>query len=83
MSFPTDLEIAESANILPIKKIAEKLGIIEDDLEYYGKYKAKIPLQYIDEEKSKKAKKLSRGRNAGRSLRLAVVFSTPTIPYCM
>ena len=56
MSFPTDLEIAESANILPIKKIAEKLGIIEDDLEYYGKYKAKIPLQYIDEEKSKKAK---------------------------
>ena len=56
MSFPTDLEIAESANILHIKKIAEKLGIIDDDLEYYGKYKAKIPLKYIDEEKIKKAK---------------------------
>ena len=56
MSFPTDLEIAESANILHIRKIAEKLAIEEDDLEYYGKYKAKIPLHYINEEKIKKAK---------------------------
>ena len=56
MSFPTDLEIAESADILHIKKIAEKLGIAEDDLEYYGKYKAKIPLKYINAEKIKKAK---------------------------
>ncbi|MEC5158596.1 formate--tetrahydrofolate ligase [Chryseobacterium sp. MP_3.2] len=56
MSFPTDLEIAESATLLHIKKIAEKIGIAEDDLEYYGKYKAKIPLHYIDEEKVKSAK---------------------------
>lgn len=56
MSFPTDIEIAQSANILPIKKIAEKLNIHDDDLEYYGKYKAKLPLHYIDEEKVKKAK---------------------------
>ena len=56
MSFPTDLEIAESANIQLIKNIADKVGIDHDDLEYYGKYKAKIPLNYIDEEKIKKAK---------------------------
>ena len=56
MSFPTNIEIAESANILHIKKIAEKIGISEDDLEYYGKYKAKIPLSYIDEGKIKKSK---------------------------
>lgn len=51
MSFPTDLEIAEKADIQHIRKIAEKLNIAEDDLEYYGKYKAKVPLKYIDEEK--------------------------------
>ena len=56
MSFPTDIEIAESAKIQHIKNIAEKIGIAEDDLEYYGKYKAKIPLFYIDEEKVKKSK---------------------------
>lgn len=56
MSFPTDLEIAESASISHIKNIAEKIGIDNDDLEYYGKYKAKIPLKYIDEDKISKAK---------------------------
>ena len=56
MSFPTDIEIAESADIQHIKNIAEKIGITEDDLEYYGKYKAKIPLSYINEEKVKKSK---------------------------
>ena len=40
----SDLEIAQSANIKPIKEIAESIGILEDDLEYYGKYKAKINL---------------------------------------
>ncbi len=56
MSFPTDLEIAQSADIRHIREIAEKLNIAEDDLEYYGKYKAKIPLKYIDEEKIKQSK---------------------------
>lgn len=51
MSFPTDLQIAQDANIQPIKHIANQLSIDEDDLEYYGKYKAKIPLKYINEEK--------------------------------
>lgn len=56
MSFPTDLEIAQNAAIQPIRTIAEKLGIPEDDLEMYGRYKAKIPLSYINEEKIKNSK---------------------------
>ena len=38
----TDLEIAQQADIKPIKEIAKKLNINEDDLEFYGKYKAKV-----------------------------------------
>ncbi len=38
----TDIEIAQEAVKLPIKEVAESYGIIEDDLELYGKYKAKI-----------------------------------------
>lgn len=56
MKFPTDIEIAQSADIRPIKEIAAKIGIPEDDLEFYGKYKAKIPLKYINEEKIKSSK---------------------------
>ncbi len=40
----SDLEIAQQAKLLPIKDIAKKLGLKEDDLEFYGKYKAKINL---------------------------------------
>lgn len=38
----TDIEIAQRANIKPIKEIAKSLGINESDLDFYGKYKAKI-----------------------------------------
>jgi formate--tetrahydrofolate ligase len=55
-NFPTDLEIAQTAAIKHIKIIANKIGIAEDDLQYYGKHKAKLPLHFIDEEKIKKAK---------------------------
>ena len=51
-----DIEIAQEANIRPIVEIAEKLGIPADELELYGRYKAKIPLHFIDEEHIKKAK---------------------------
>jgi formate--tetrahydrofolate ligase len=51
-----DIEIAQAAKIKPIAKIADMLGIAHDDLELYGKYKAKIPLHYIDREKIRKAK---------------------------
>lgn len=56
MSFPTDLHIAQSAKILHIKEIAARLGVDADDLYYYGKHKAKIPLSYINEEKVKQGK---------------------------
>ncbi|MFM7089422.1 MAG: formate--tetrahydrofolate ligase [Bacteroidota bacterium] len=51
MMFPTDLEIAQNAPIRPIQEIAAKLGISADDIEQYGKYKAKLPLSLINEEK--------------------------------
>jgi len=52
----TDIEIAQSAVIRPIAEVAGKLGLKEDDLELYGKYKAKLPLSLIDEKKAAKAK---------------------------
>ena len=38
----TDIEIAQQADIRPITEIAEKLGIEDDELELYGRYKAKL-----------------------------------------
>lgn len=52
----TDIEIAQSIKPTHIKKIAEKINISEEDLELYGKYKAKLPLHLIDEEKIKSSK---------------------------
>lgn len=43
----TDIEIAKQADIKPISDIAEKLGISADELEFYGKYKAKLPLSLL------------------------------------
>lgn len=62
----TDIEIAQSATIQPIKKIAAKLDIDEEDIEFYGKYKAKLPISLIDEEK------------AGRHHLILVTAMTPT-----
>ena len=47
----SDIEIAQSANILHIKEVASKLQISSDLLEYYGKHKAKLPLQLINQER--------------------------------
>lgn len=44
----SDIEIAQKAKCLPIKEIAKSLSIDEDDLELYGKYKAKLPLSLVD-----------------------------------
>jgi formate--tetrahydrofolate ligase len=48
-----DLEIAQAAHPRHIREIAAKLAIPEDDLEYYGKYKSKLPLSLINEDKIK------------------------------
>ncbi|WP_448825871.1 formate--tetrahydrofolate ligase [Capnocytophaga bilenii] len=52
----TDLEIAQNATLLPVKEIAKKLNINEDDIDPYGKYKAKLPLHLIDAQKIKNSK---------------------------
>ena len=44
----SDIEIAQTAVLQHISKIAAKLNIPEDDLEMYGKYKAKLPLSLIN-----------------------------------
>ena len=46
-ALPSDIEIAQSAKLEPIVQIASKIGLTEDDLELYGKYKAKISLDAI------------------------------------
>jgi len=52
----TDIEIANSAELSPITEIAEKIGIEPNQLELFGKYKAKLPLSLIDEESIKRSK---------------------------
>ena len=54
----TDVEIAQEAVIRPIREIAEKLNITEDELELYGKYKAKISLDAWDRVKNRPNGKL-------------------------
>ena len=54
----TDIEIAQEAVMLPIKEVAAKLGIEEDDLELYGKYKAKISNEYCASVQDRKDGKL-------------------------
>jgi formate--tetrahydrofolate ligase len=51
-----DIEIAREAKMKPIAEIAEKLGVGTDDIEFYGKYKAKLPPDLIDAEKMRDAR---------------------------
>lgn len=48
----TDIEIARTAQIKPIRHIADKLNIAEEDLHYFGRHKAKLPLHLINEERA-------------------------------
>ena len=50
----TDIQIARAHKMLHIEKISDKLNINREDLELYGKYKAKIPLTYKDKKTGKK-----------------------------
>ena len=54
----SDIQIAQEAEMLPIKEVAEKLGIGEDDLELYGKYKAKLSDELIERVKNQPDGKL-------------------------
>lgn len=58
MSYKSDIEIAQEAKIEHIKDIATKIGLCEDDIEYYGKYKAKIDYNLLKRFEDKKNAKL-------------------------
>lgn len=53
MPFPSDLDIAQAATLQPISAIAEKLGLLPDELEAYGKYKAKVLLSVLERVKER------------------------------
>ncbi|NHM29208.1 formate--tetrahydrofolate ligase [Neobacillus terrae] len=56
--FKSDIEIAQQATMKPIKEIAAKIGLTEDDLELYGKYKAKISNEALAKLKTKVSGKI-------------------------
>ena len=58
MTFKSDIEIAQEAKPLHIREIGKKLGLNEDDLELYGKYKAKIDYNLLKTHKRDKKAKL-------------------------
>jgi methylenetetrahydrofolate dehydrogenase (NADP+)/methenyltetrahydrofolate cyclohydrolase/formyltetrahydrofolate synthetase len=45
---PSDIEIAQAAELKPIIEVAKSIGLTEDDLDFYGKYKAKVHLDVLD-----------------------------------
>lgn len=56
MEFKTDIEIAQEARPQDIREIASKINLSEDDIELYGKYKAKIDYNILGRTESKKGK---------------------------
>ena len=54
----TDIEIAQEAQMLPITEVVKEIGLTADDLELYGKYKAKISNEYLKKIESNKKGKL-------------------------
>ena len=68
MSVPSDLEIAQAATVRPILEIANKLGLTEDDLDLYGKYKAKVHLDVLQK---------FAGRPQGKYVDVTAITPTP------
>lgn len=62
----SDIEIAQSAKLKPILDIAKGVGLTEDDIEYYGKYKAKISLSVM-----------SRAKERGKLILVTAITPTP------
>ena len=54
----TDIQIAQQAKMLPIREVVEKIGVSEDDIEMYGKYKAKFTEEFLQKLESKPNGKL-------------------------
>ncbi len=68
MSFKSDIEIAQEAVKKPIVEIAESIGLSQDDLELYGKYKAKISMETV---------KRLRGEKDGKLILVTAISPTP------
>ncbi len=62
----TDIEIAQEAKLLPVREVAAKLGLSEDEIEAYGKYKAKIGLDIM-----------ARKRTDGKLILVTAITPTP------
>ncbi len=56
MAFKSDIEIAQEAKLKDIREIASQLGLSEDDIDLYGKYKAKVDYNLLKKDNGKKAK---------------------------
>lgn len=68
IAVPSDLEMAQHARMLPVVEIARRLGLTDDDLDLYGKHKAKIHLDVLD--------RLA-GRPAGKYVMVTAITPTP------
>ncbi|MEE8105224.1 MAG: formate--tetrahydrofolate ligase [Planctomycetota bacterium] len=67
-SVPSDLDIAQAADVRPVIEIAEKVGLNQDDLDFYGKYKAKVHLD---------VQKRIADRPRGKYIDVAAITPTP------
>jgi len=67
-SIPSDLEIAQAATLKPIIEIATSVGLTEDDLDYFGRYKAKVHLAVLE--------RLA-GRANGKYIDVTAITPTP------
>ena len=56
MSYKSDIEIAQEAKLQPIDEIAKRAGIKQEYLEHYGRYKAKVSLEALEDEAAEKGK---------------------------
>jgi formyltetrahydrofolate synthetase len=65
---PSDIDIAQEADLRPILEIAEKVGLSMDDLDLYGKYKAKVHLDVI---------KRLKDRPQGKYIDVTAITPTP------
>lgn len=69
MAFKSDIEIAQEAKMLPIVEVAKKLGIQEDDIEMYGRYKAKLSMPLI--------RRLEKEGKPGKLVLVTAITPTP------
>ena len=65
---PSDIDVAQAATLKPIRDVAAQLGLTEDDLDLYGKYKAKVHLDVL---------KRLQDRPQGRYIDVTAITPTP------